>query len=722
MKTKIADQIKNAVVYLAEVDDGAIKADNQGFNKFDTNFGNAIANRIRAGNVTPAQLIAAHKMIIRYKKQLTAAGYEIPKFIEPEKTPSKNGKGQKRIAIDKKDGNVLIFFGGRPSPAEREKIDRLPFRKWNPNKKDMPWETYPIYARNVDILFGNLEGWEYSAEYLEALKSAPEIIGGTPEIPQIDFSTEHGIMIYFNGRPSPENHELVKASGERKWRPELPGSPWVVSSRLIEDVFEKFPHATFTQEIKAELQKRRSLAEMSRSAKSTFEIPGLTGTLFPFQNAGIEFIEKSNGRCLLADEMGLGKTIQTIGYLQLHPELRPAIIVTPASLKINWQRELEKWLSTDDEISILSGRTPKPELYEGKSILIINYEILTGWEQTLLDLKPQFVAVDEAHKCKNPKAQRTQVVQELAKVSKGFIPMTGTPIRNRPAELYTQLNMISPKDWGNWWHYMTRYNNFVRGFGMGAPAHLDELHHLIKPYVIRRTKTEVLKELPPKIRTTIVMEFDESERKNYNHYISEAAQTTGGDHLAMIEKAKQAAARGKLPAVIHWISEFLETGEKLVVFANHREIAKALSNEFSDNSVMLIGGLTQEKRQSAVDRFQDDPSVQLFIGNLDAAGVGITLTAASNVAIIEFPWTPDTIEQAGDRCHRIGQVDSVTIWHMVADGTIEESIVELLEAKAATIHKIMDNKNVEKEFSILNELSNIIRTQTENITETIEEL
>jgi SNF2 family DNA or RNA helicase len=250
----------------------------------------------------------------------------------------------------------------------------------------------------------------------------------------------------------------------------------------------------------------------------------------------------------------------------------------------------------------------------------------------------------------------------------------------------------------------------------GEPENLNELHERIKAFVIRRTKTEVMKELPPKIRTTIVLEFDEAERAEYNEYIYEASRTQD-HHLAIIEKAKQAAALGKLPAAINWIEEFLESGEKLVVFANHREITKRIYEKFQDQAVMIIGGISQAERQSAVDRFQDDPNVNLFVGNMEAAGVGITLTAASNVAIIEFPWTPDTVEQAIDRCHRIGQTDSVTAWFLVAENTIEESIVDMLQSKAGDIHKIMDNTNTEQDFHILNNLLQIIRTQTENIRE-----
>lgn len=728
--SEVKEQVQAAILSLNAACDGAIRKDGQGFNAFDAQFGRNLAIYIeRNGALTEGQFKAAWKMVAGYPRQVGKLAPFKASYFEQSK-PSKNGTPR---YIELVGGLIHIVFGKRPSAEDRAALDTLSYRRWNPDIKDMPWQTNASEAVKVNQLFGEREGWRYSPSFLDLvtkLAADPhhKLPLNTASAPKITVE-DNMIRFYFGGPPQKKHRQLLDRF-DRKWQPDLPGKPWESPLSVIEQVGALFSDCNLTPDFNIELQKFQHRKIASRAATSDFEIPGMRTSLLPFQRAGVENIEMSNGRHLLTDDMGLGKTPQALAYLQLHPEMRPAIIVVPASLKINWSREIRKFMTNPERVAILAGQTPDKALLADSTILIINYEILTHWYEALAELEPQVLIVDEAHKIKNPKAQRTQAIvghykskmKGLAHIAKAYIPMTGTPIRNRPMELFTHLNAIDPKAWGNWYQFATKYNGFIRGQGLGRAQNLGELHERIKPYVTRRTKAEVMQELPSKLRTTIVLEFDESERKLHDDFLAEAQMLSGANHLAMIEKAKQAAARGKMDACIKWITEFLESGEKLIVFATHREITSILWEQFKERAVMVRGGISQKKRQEAVDQFQNNPLINLFIGNIQAAGVGLTLTAASNVAIIEFPWTPDDVEQAIDRCHRIGQTQSVTAWHLVAENTIEEHIVALLQEKAEVIHQVMDGTHVDKQFSILSELSKILRSNTEQIKDTIKEL
>jgi SNF2 family DNA or RNA helicase len=236
---------------------------------------------------------------------------------------------------------------------------------------------------------------------------------------------------------------------------------------------------------------------------------------------------------------------------------------------------------------------------------------------------------------------------------------------------------------------------------------------LIKPFVIRRTKGQVLTELPAKRRASIIMQFDEKQRQAYWDALQAAKNSSkAAEALRLIEAAKQAAVKGKLAAAIDWIENFIET-EKLVVFCTHNLTVDALMAKFGTQAVKLTGAESLKEREVSVDRFQNDDSVKLFVGNLKAAGVGITLTAASNVAFLELGWTPGDHSQAEDRCHRIGQTDSVTAWYLLADNTIEEKIFELIEMKRTWVETVHDGKvNEDLTFSMMQELTTYIKGET----------
>lgn len=507
----------------------------------------------------------------------------------------------------------------------------------------------------------------------------------------------------------------VKSLPERKF--DGKSKTWRVPVRLATEVVEMFPQFTIDQSVSDLVQSQNQLASMSNRATSDFEIPGIKGQPLPYQRAGVQFLETAGGRGIIADQMGLGKTLQSLAYMQLHPDKRPAIIIVPASLKINWQREIAKWLSTDEKIHLITGRKTYPLI--GQTIYIINYDIVSYWSDELIKLNAPVLIADEAHYCKNAQSKRSKAVKKLAGKIPHTILLTGTPVTNRPLELFPLLNMVDSTAWPSFWPYAKRYcgaYNDGWGWNFSGATNLDELHQKIKPYVVRRTKDQVLTELPAKRRVTVPFEMTADKAKEYKHQLEETARilreaqrgAMDAHHLARIEKLKQIAVGGKLPAAIEWLKDFTESGQKIIVFATHKFVVAELMAAFGDQAVKVTGDDSQDERQTAVDAFQNDPSKLVFVGNIKAAGVGLTLTAASDVAFLEFAWTPGDHDQAEDRAHRIGQQDNVTCWYLVALGTMDEKIIDLLEQKRQIVDQVTDGKSGDLKFSIMNELANEI--------------
>jgi len=439
-------------------------------------------------------------------------------------------------------------------------------------------------------------------------------------------------------------------------------------------------------------------------------IPGLRGELYPFQNIGVSFIESRQGRALIGDEMGLGKTVETLAWLQLHPEKRPAIIVCPASLKLNWEEEIQRWIERRPENipQVLSGTKPSGGFIHGK-ILIINYDILHAWTEKIQKLHPQVIILDEAHLTKNRKAKRTKAVNIIARNVPHIIGLTGTPITSRPVEFFNTLHLIDPTLFPDFWTYAHRYcdpHHNGYGWNFKGASNTEELHQLLtRTIMLRRRKEEVLQELPSKIRSAIPIELTNKEEyklaeRDFITWIQSVGKAKVGvkiQALAKIEYLKQIALKGKISQCIQWIKDFLEVEDKLIVFAIHRNTINTLMQEFKGVAVKVDGSVTKEKRQEAVQAFQSNPNYKLFIGNIKAAGVGLTLTASSNVVFLELPWTPGELGQAEDRAHRIGQKKAVNIYYLLARGTIEEKIAKLLDIKKKVLGRVLDGQEVGEE-------------------------
>jgi SNF2 family DNA or RNA helicase len=435
-------------------------------------------------------------------------------------------------------------------------------------------------------------------------------------------------------------------------------------------------------------------------------IPGLKGTLRDFQTIGVAFAESKDGRILNSDEQGLGKTIETLAWIQLHRDRIPVIIVCPASLKLNWEREIITWIP-NPKIEILSGKTP----YKTKGdILIINYDIVSSWIEELRRRKPQILVLDEAHKIKSNAAQRTKAIKKIEKGIPHLFGLTGTPIKNKPIEIYNIVNLIDKTLFPNYIAFTRRYcNAHSNGFGIdvSGASNTQELHDkLTSTILIRRKKEDVLKELPDKIYSFLPIEIDNEKEyreaeKDFIAYVrrekgNEAAKRIESvEALAKIEGLKQLAVKGKLKEAIEWIKDFLESDNKLVVFCTHKFVIDKLMEEFKHIAVKIDGSVTIKDRQRSVDIFQHNPECKLFVGN-EAAEEGLTLTASSYVFHLEYPWSPTSIDQRNDRCHRIGQKDNVTVYYPFAQNTIEEKIAKMLDEKRKIISSVVDGKETEQ--------------------------
>ena len=500
----------------------------------------------------------------------------------------------------------------------------------------------------------------------------------------------------------------------RKW--DSDNKYWVAPNTISNLIALSKMGFSFTAELAKQLHEAR--LKEQRKYKQYADLPPLKRTLFPFQKRGVLFIEKKNGRALIGDEMGLGKTIQAIAWSYLHPELKPFIVVCPASLKYNWSQEIQETLPYKAEIEVIQGKKIYP-LKQKLDYIIINYDVLDAWVERLQKTNSQAVITDEAHFYKNDKAKRTKAVKKLAKGKKGFVALSGTPITSRPVEFYNVLKLLSTTLFPNKWYYMMRYcdaKNNGYGWDFSGASHTEELHRMISGVVmIRRKKSEVFKELPDKLWSYVPLKLNNYTEytKAKNSFIAWLKESKGdkaanraknAQTLVQLSYLKQLAVEGKLKGAIEWIKEFLESSdEKLVVFAVHRKIVDELMQTFSDMAVKVDGSLSSIKKQAAVNRFQTDSKVRLFIGNIQAAGVGITLTAASHVAFLELPWTPGEVVQAEDRCHRIGQKNNVNVYYLLADNTIDMDLAKLIDKKRKVIGAVLDGQT-DFSGSLLNDL------------------
>lgn len=430
-------------------------------------------------------------------------------------------------------------------------------------------------------------------------------------------------------------------------------------------------------------------------------IPGFKGELMPFQQVGVGFLQAKQGRAILGDDMGLGKTVQALAWLQLNPNALPAVVVCPASLKGNWEEEVHKF--TPLEVDVLSGSCPGVPIAAHRRgvVSIINYDVLGPWVDRLIKTHHTLI-IDECQAIKNAKTQRTKATQKLAAGMQNVLALSGTPILNRPVEFFTALNLVAPKQFSNYWAYAQRYcapRNNGFGWDFTGASNTEELHAKLKGVMIRRLKKEVLKDLPEKRQVTVPLElngalkrYEAALEEVYGKWEEEEKPNPLSD-ITKIEFLRQAAVEAKMELVEEWIETFLDgSSDKLVAFTIHHSTNDRLKELFKGKVLVLDGRVPVAERQGIVKRFAEDPDMRLLVANIQVGGKGFNMTCARTAIFIEYPWTPGETAQVEDRIHRIGQDRGTIIYYLVAKGTLEEDMIELLNEKRKVLDAVLDGK------------------------------
>jgi SWI/SNF-related matrix-associated actin-dependent regulator 1 of chromatin subfamily A len=434
-------------------------------------------------------------------------------------------------------------------------------------------------------------------------------------------------------------------------------------------------------------------------------------TLFPYQLEGARAIHAFGGNAILADEMGLGKSLQVLYYLFKRKKARPAIIVCPANAKYSWANEAARHLNMRAEV--LSGeKTPKRGFSNHHApILIINYEILHCWVDYLIALNPAVVIWDEAHYVANYETIRFEALERLvieARV-KHRIAVSGTPITNRPFDLWPSLKLVAPELYPSPVQFGTEFCEFkiVRGkWQFRGARRLNKLHKLLKKScMIRRFKKDVQKDLPKKLRKLVPVELSAKDWREYNfadtdferwmrkRHPGKLHRAMKNPHLTKIGYLLRLTAKLKRFAARSWIDDFFqESDSKLIVFTGHTKMIRWLHKRYHSHAIIIDGSVTGIKRKQVVDRFQNDKRCTLALCNPKAAGVALTMTAANHVLFLDFPYAPGTLKQSEDRIHRIGQKKKCFIWYLAARDTIEEYLCELLMKKQKILDAVLDGK------------------------------
>jgi SWI/SNF-related matrix-associated actin-dependent regulator 1 of chromatin subfamily A len=435
-----------------------------------------------------------------------------------------------------------------------------------------------------------------------------------------------------------------------------------------------------------------------------------------------EAIEKLTGskRFILADDMGLGKTTSTI-IAALETGVKKVLIICPASLKINWQREIENY--SDRSVYIAEGKNFSTE----HDFVIVNYDILKNFhelkskKETIMDkFNPELIIIDEAHYIQNGQAQRTKLVNDFASKSKYLWLLTGTPMTSRPMNYYNLLNLIESPVAQNWMAYAIRYcqgYQFMAGkrkvWNTSGASNLEELRDRTSRQVLRRLKTEVL-DLPDKIITPVYLRLKSKEYENevgeyYEWYDTKKEESKSLTiQFSKLMKVRQIIAEEKIKHTIELAQNIIDQDKKVIIFTNFTDTLKRIHEHFGKQSVYLDGSCTKPQRQYAVDQFQENDKIKVFVGNLKAAGVGITLTAGEACIMNDLSFVPSDHSQAEDRAYRYGQKSNVSVYYPIFENTIEGVIYDILSSKKNIFETVMGD-NIDKS-DFIGELMNKINT------------
>jgi SWI/SNF-related matrix-associated actin-dependent regulator 1 of chromatin subfamily A len=447
------------------------------------------------------------------------------------------------------------------------------------------------------------------------------------------------------------------------------------------------------------------MLNLSKAVTADIDVPRPEGLEYmPFQKAGVAYAANTKA-CLFADPMGLGKTIQSIGTMN-YLGLNRGIVACPASLCFNWEKELLKWHVAKPKVAVL---TKALKDFNGVDFLIVSYALLSKveWLKRIAEFgKVDIVVLDECHYLKNPKAKRTKHVlanNGLRSFATRVHCISGTPIVNRPIEIYPVVKALRPETIDNftYFQYAIKFCGAYKGpFGwnFNGATNLKELGRRLRSnFMVQRKKEEVLSDLPDKTITMAYLPTGKGENKLIQAYANFNEDELFGKRTAKVKfeelsKHRRELGIAKIPASIDYIKTQLECGhEKILVFAHHTEVLKGLKEGLKEFGVVEIRGATPgAERQRAVELFQGNKGTKVFLGSITAAGVGLTLTAGSYVIFVEPSYVPGENFQAMDRAHRIGQKNHVLVEFLVQPGSLDERVLKKVLEKQKNIDGVME--------------------------------
>lgn len=435
-----------------------------------------------------------------------------------------------------------------------------------------------------------------------------------------------------------------------------------------------------------------------------------------------ESIQKlvENKKFILADDMGLGKTTSTI-IATLETGAKKILIICPATLKINWKREIENY--TDRPIYIAESKNFSTE----HDFVIINYDIIKNFhdvkkkeDSKILESKFDLVIVDEAHYIKNAQAQRTKLINDIVKNIDRLWLLTGTPMTSRPIDYFNLLSLVDSPVAKNWMAYVIRYCSGYQ-FKVGAKkvwnvmgsSNLEELRDRTSGTILRRLKEDVL-DLPDKIISPVYLRLKSKEYENlmgeyYEWYRSNPEESKSLTvQFTKLTKVRQVIANEKISQTIELAENIIEQGKKVIIFCNFTDSLNQIVTHFGKSAVKIDGSMSKPERQRSVDEFQENEKIKVFVGNIKAAGVGITLTAGEAVIMNDLSFLPSDHAQAEDRAYRIGQKNNVLVYYPLFENTIEGLIYDILIAKKHVIATVMGDNLESADYveEIMNRINN----------------
>jgi SWI/SNF-related matrix-associated actin-dependent regulator 1 of chromatin subfamily A len=759
----IAERLRAAAAALAKVCDGAKKRDDVGFSASDTSYGRAIAGT-PADQWTRQDCIAVSALLGHYRGQLTAYGVDwagLPNVTEQVNREASFKAFKERATEAARQQQRMDYVDGRitreqvrvvapylawvekrtvciESPRDEALIAAIKAcpngRRWNGLARRWEAELSPANAKALLAIFSRFNFLVSGADQAILAQAQVATAAATVERPKADHVVIEGDRIVLR---TPYNQEATAALKDA-----LPGRRWdaankvwtapctAEAARAVQALAERWgwrlgAAAARLAEIRAEAETFRAA---SKAADAELELRGLRDGAVPYsyQKAGVAYAVAKR-RVLIADEMGIGKSLQALmTVVQL--DAYPALVVAPKAVLRQWTREVGKFLEgRTASIVGLKGnakRLARHGLTAGLcgDFVIVNYDILGRNLEAFKAHGFKALIVDESHFIKNKKAARSQAVKDMAKQQglQAVLLLTGTPVLNRPVELTHQLDVLGQlQGFGGFMTFAKRYANAKEtkfGWDMTGASNLDELNRLLRERcMVRREKKDVLADLPAMQRTVVPVEVDDP--KAYEQAMNDIVRWMAGQRgelpsesayraemLVRIEGLRQLAVAAKYAATREWLANWLDTaeGEKLVVFAHHRDAQEKLKADLADyGAVSISGGDSDDNRDAAVKRFWNDPTCRVIVCSIKAASVGLNLQCASNVAFVEFAWHAADMDQAEARCHRIGVQGAVTAYWIAGEDTFDEDMIALIESKREVAHAAVSGGEIEKQANVV---------------------